>query len=140
WKEVYKNEDPQIFLDGMDFQSKTGFVIGDPINGQFQLLKSTNKGKSWQDVTSAIHLFAEPGEAAFAASGSSLQVVQDWLYIGTGGAYSSLINRSEKENRLDIQDVPIWAGSASTGIFSIDFLNDRVGVVVGGNYSSDKDN
>lgn len=140
WKEVYKNEDPAIFLDGMDFQGKTGYILGDPIDGQFQLLKSKNKGRTWEDVTEGIHLFAEPGEAAFAASGTSLQVINDWVYIGTGGSYSSLIKRSEKESRLDVQDVPIWSGSASTGIFSIDFLNEREGVVVGGNYSSDKDN
>ncbi len=136
WIETYKNEDPAIFLDGMDFSGKTGYVLGDPIEGQFQLLKSSNKGKSWTDVTEEIHLFAEPGEAAFAASGSSLQVINDWLYIGTGGTYSSLMKRSEKERKLDVQDVPIWSGAASTGIFSIDFLNERVGVVVGGNYTS----
>ncbi|WP_433896828.1 YCF48-related protein [Sphingobacterium mizutaii] len=140
WIETYKNEDPAIFLDGMDFSGKTGYVLGDPIEGQFQLLKSNNKGKNWTDVTEEIHLFAEPGEAAFAASGSSLQVINDWLYIGTGGTYSSLMKRSEKERKLDVQDVPIWSGAASTGIFSIDFLNERVGVVVGGNYTSDKDN
>ncbi len=140
WIESYKNEDPAIFLDGMDFSGKTGYVLGDPIEGQFQLLKSSNKGKSWTDVTEEIHLFAEPGEAAFAASGSSLQVINDWLYIGTGGTYSSLMKRSEKERKLDVQDVPIWSGVTSTGIFSIDFLNERVGVVVGGNYTSDKDN
>jgi len=140
WQEVYKNEDPAIFLDGMDFQGKTGYILGDPINGQFQLLKSNNKGKSWQDVTEGIHLFSEPGEAAFAASGTSLQIINQWLYIGTGGTYSSLMKRNEKELKLDVQDVPIWSGSASTGIFSIDFLNERVGVVVGGNYTSDKDN
>lgn len=140
WTEVYKNENPDIFLDGMDFQGKTGFILGDPIDGQFQLLKSTNKGKSWKDVTNAIHLFAEPGEAAFAASGTSLQVINNWLYIGTGGSYSSLMKRSEKESKLDVQDVPIWSGSASTGIFSIDFLTERIGVVVGGNYSDDQNN
>ncbi len=140
WTEVYKNENPEIFLDGMDFQGKTGYILGDPIDGQFQLLKSTNKGKSWKDVTNAIHLFAEPGEAAFAASGTSLQVINNWLYIGTGGSYSSLMKRSEKESKLDVQDVPIWSGSPSTGIFSIDFLTERIGVVVGGNYTEDQNN
>lgn len=140
WKEVYRNEDPAIFLDGMDFQGKIGYVLGDPIGGAFRLLKSTDRGQSWTDVSDVIHLFAESGEAAFAASGSSLQVINDWLYIGSGGAYSSLLKRNEKESRLDVVDVPIWSGSEGTGIFSIDFLNARVGVVVGGNYMSDKDN
>jgi len=140
WNEVYRNENPDIFLDGMDFNGKIGYIVGDPINGVFQLLKSTDKGKSWKNVTQSIHLFAEEGEAAFAASGTSLQVINNWVYIGTGGKYSSLFKRNEKENKLDVLNVPIWSGLESTGIFSIDFLNERIGVVIGGNYTSDKDN
>lgn len=140
WTEVYRNDDPAIFLNGMDFRGRTGYVLGDPIGGRFQLLKSVNRGRNWEDVSQRIHLFSEEGEVAFAASGSSLQVINDWIYIGSGGQYASLFKRSEEENRLDVVDVPIWSGSESTGIFSIDFLNTRVGVVVGGDYQSDKDN
>lgn len=140
WTEVYSNDDPDIFLNGMDFQGRTGYILGDPIDGTFRLLKSTNRGRDWEDVSQAIHLFAEPGEVAFAASGTSLQVMDDWLYIGSGGRYASLLKRNEKESRLDVVDVPIWAGEQSTGIFSIDFLDARKGVVVGGNYLEDQDN
>src|SRR5690606_9838936 len=45
-----------------------------------------------------------------------------------------------KESRLDVVDVPIWSGDQSTGIFSIDFLDSRRGVVVGGDYMQDQDN
>ncbi len=140
WKEVYRNEREEIFLDGMDFNGKTGYILGDPIDGAFQLLKSTDRGKTWQDVTEEIALFAEEGEAAFAASGTSLQLLQNNLYIGTGGQQASLFKRNKKENKLDILDVPIQKGGSGTGIFSIDFLNEREGVVVGGNYEKDQDN
>ncbi|MGO1597201.1 MAG: WD40/YVTN/BNR-like repeat-containing protein [Sphingobacterium sp.] len=140
WTEVYRNDDPDIFLDGMDFQGRVGYILGDPIDGTFQLLKSTNKGRDWQDVSAAIHLFSEPGEVAFAASGTSIQVIGQWVYIGSGGKYSSVLKRNEKENRLDVVDVPIWSGTQSTGIFSIDFLDARRGVVVGGDYKKDQDN
>jgi len=140
WKEVYRNEHPAIFLDGMDFQGKIGYVLGDPIDGAFQLLESKDKGRTWKDVTEEITLFAEPGEAAFAASGTSIQLLKNNVYIGTGGKHASLFKRNKKENKLDIVDVPIQKGGPGTGIFSIDFLNERVGVVVGGNYEEDQDN
>jgi len=140
WKEVYKDTRPEIFLDGMDFNGKTGYILGDPINGVFQLLKSVDKGESWTDESQNILLFAEQGEAAFAASGSSLQIINDWVYIGSGGSYSSLYKRNDIDNILNVADVPILSGNASSGIFSVDFLNERVGIVIGGDYLLDKNN
>jgi len=140
WKEVYRDSRPEIFLDGMDFNGKTGYVLGDPIDGAFQLLKSKDKGESWTDETQNIHLFAEPAEAGFAASGSSLQIVNDWVYIGSGGSYSSLFKRNESKKILNVVDVPILSGNASSGIFSIDFLNERTGIVIGGDYMSENNN
>lgn len=140
WKEVYRNERAEIFLDGMDFHGKTGFIFGDPIDGSFQLLKSKDKGKTWTDVSNHIFLLAEEGEAGFAASGSGIQVFPDIVYIASGGRYSSFYKRSEKEHSLDVLDVPIWSGEASTGIFSLDFWDKQTGVLVGGNYTADQDN
>jgi len=140
WKEVYRDDRAEIFLDGMDFNGKTGFIYGDPIDGSFQLLKSTNKGKSWKDVSNHIFLLAEEGEAGFAASGSGIQVFPNLVYLASGGRYSSFYKRNEKENSLDVVDVPIWSGDATTGVFSLDFWDQNTGVLVGGNYSMDKDN
>lgn len=140
WKEVYRDERKEIFLDGMDFLGKTGYIYGDPIDGAFQLLKSTNKGKSWQDVSKHIILFAEAEEGGFAASGTGIQVFPNRVYMASGGRYSSFYNRNDKENSLDVTDVPIWSGESGTGIFSIDFLNPNEGIAVGGNYMADKDN
>ena len=140
WKEVYRDSRPEIFLNGMDFHGKMGYVLGDPIDGTFQLLKSKDKGENWTDESLNILLFAEPGEAGFAASGSSIQVINDWVYIGSGGSYSSLYKRNEREKILNVVDVPILSGNSSSGIFSIDFLNERTGIVVGGDYMSENNN
>ena len=138
WQEVYRNDSEAIFLDGMDFQGKTGFVIGDPIDGFFQLLKSTNKGKTWEDVTNTMYLFAEDDEAAFAASGTSIQVLGHNVWVGSGGSYAALYQRNEKELLMYKHSVPITQGTASTGIFSISFLDDKHGIVVGGDYMNDQ--
>jgi photosystem II stability/assembly factor-like uncharacterized protein len=140
WEKVYENTHPDIFLDDLDFVGKNGFILGDPIEGKFQLLKTSNKGKTWTDVSNDYFLIADQGEAAFAASGSSMKLFKDRLYIGTGGKYSSFFNYNPKGLKIDKYDVPIWSGESSTGIFAIDFWNLNKGIAVGGNYLEDKNN
>lgn len=140
WQKTYENTHPSVFLDDLDFVGKIGYILGDPIDGKFQLLKSTNKGKSWKDVSNDYFLIADEGEAAFAASGSSMKAFKDRLYIGTGGKYSSFFNYYPKGLKIDKYDVPIWSGESSTGIFAIDFWNIKKGIAVGGNYLDDKNN
>lgn len=140
WLEVYRNEHQEIFLNAMDFKGSTGYILGDPIDGTFQMLKSTNKGKTWTDVSHNFILFAEDGEAAFAASGSNIQVFKDFVFIGTGGMFSGFFYYSPKQLRIDKYECPIWYGNSSSGIFAIDFLNSKTGIVVGGNYEKDQDN
>lgn len=137
WDEVYHNEDPEIFLNGMDFQGNRGFAIGDPIDGFFQLLQTMDRGKTWKDVSGSLLLFAEPGEVGFAASGSGLQVQGDNLWIGSGGSFAAVYRRNEKKMLMHKMLTPIVSGAASQGIFSLSFWNDQIGVVVGGDYMHD---
>lgn len=140
WKEVYKDERTSIFLDAMDFYGNTGYILGDPIEGSFQLLKSTDKGKSWTDVSQHFMIYAEEGESAFAASGSNIQAFKDFVFIGTGGLFSGFFYYSPKNLKIDKYECPIWYGNNSSGIFAIDFLDDKTGIAVGGNYMLDQDN
>src|SRR5690606_5287694 len=137
WHEVYRDERPQIFLDGMDCNGKHGFILGDPIDGNFQLLESKDRGKTWTDVSNFLYLFADDGEAAFAASGTSLKILGSDLYVGTGGAVSNFITRRGKKRAVIKLPVPIIQGTASTGIFSIDCWNKENIIVVGGDYQND---
>lgn len=139
WVKVYTDNRPEIFLDDLTFDGKTGYILGDPIEGSFQLLKSTDKGDNWKDVSTEFILFADSGEAAFAASGSSMKQWKDRVYIGTGGKYSSFFDLNPKALRVDKYDCPIVSGKASTGIFAIDFITPNTGIAVGGDYLSDKD-
>ncbi|TDS13238.1 YCF48-related protein [Sphingobacterium paludis] len=137
WREVYRDERPAIFLDGMDFKGKEGFIVGDPIDGVFQLLQSKDKGKTWQDVSNFMFLFADSAEAAFAASGTSIQYLNDNVWIGTGGLTANVFKRNEKALEMAKYPCPILQGTSSTGIFAIDFWNDEIGIAVGGDYQND---
>lgn len=137
WTEVFRDERPEIFLNALSFDGRLGYALGDPIDGYFQLLRSTDKGKTWQNVSNEMSIFADEGEVAFAASGSSIQLLKKVLYIGTGGKYSSFFVYDPKARRVDKYDCPILSNANTSGIFAIDFWNRDIGVVVGGDYKQD---
>ena len=140
WKEVLRDERKEIFLDAITFEGKLGYALGDPIDGLFQLFRTRNKGKSWENVSHYMMLLADKEEVAFAASGSSIQIVKGVLYVGTGGSYSSMFVYNPKKLRVDKYDVPIWSEGGAAGIFAIDFWNSNIGIVVGGNYEDAMNN
>ncbi|HMR18457.1 MAG TPA: oxidoreductase, partial [Sphingobacterium sp.] len=140
WTEAFRDDRADIFLDAIDFDGRVGYALGDPINGLFQLFWTTDKGRSWKDVSDEMVLFADEEEVAFAASGSSIQLYKNTLFIGTGGKYSSIFAYNPKLLRVDKYDCPILSGEGSAGIFAIDFWDTKYGIAVGGNYMRDQEN
>lgn len=142
WKESYKNLDTAIFLDGMDFwNDQRGIVFGDPINSKMQLLRTIDGGVSWSDISENLQAKMGVGEAAFAASGSTIQVKGNGkVWIATGGRTSNIYYSSNFGSTWQIFECPILQGESSTGPFSMSFFNEDKGVVVGGNYLKDKEN
>ncbi|HEX8607557.1 MAG TPA: YCF48-related protein, partial [Pedobacter sp.] len=73
WTQTYKNTDSAIFLDGMDFwDEKQGIIFGDPIENRMQLLKTSDGGLSWKDISANLKRNMLSGEAGFAASGTTI--------------------------------------------------------------------
>ncbi|HWH60815.1 MAG TPA: hypothetical protein VN682_24530, partial [Terriglobales bacterium] len=51
WELQFTNHEPKGFFDCMAFSdAKHGFVVGDPVNGKFQVLRTRDGGRSWQYV------------------------------------------------------------------------------------------
>lgn len=142
WKETYKNADSAIFLDGMDFWDENrGIIFGDPINKKMQLLETTNGGLEWKDISGNLTIEMAEGEAGFAASGTSIKTLGSGkVWIATGGMISNIYASDNYGKDWKVNKCPIWQGEASTGPFSIDFFDDKTGIVVGGNYMKDKEN
>ncbi len=137
WKVVYRNDDKAYFLDAMDFaDAKNGYVLGDPINQKFLLLETHDFGSSWKVMPNLPD--ALPNEAAFAASGTCLQVIKKRgnLVIVTGGSAARVLLSVKSKNWLT-ENVPVAYGQASQGAFSIAFGEHNV-VVVGGDYQQNK--
>jgi photosystem II stability/assembly factor-like uncharacterized protein len=141
WKEVYKNLDSAIFLDGMDFWTpQQGIIFGDPIGHKMQLLKTTDGGLTWENISSNLKTNLAVGEAGFAASGTSIRTHKNGkVWIATGGTVSNIYYSGNYGATWNVYACPIIQGESSTGPFSISFYNAKLGLAVGGNYLKDKE-
>lgn len=131
WEKVHEEAEP-AFFDALTFLSPNrGFLLGDPIDGTWMLLETYDGGDSWQRLP--ISPPAAEGEAAFAASNSSLLVNRNILVFGTGGATSNLHLYSLNDQYWTLFQGPLLQGAFSQGIFGLSFVQDGI-VAVGGDF------
>jgi photosystem II stability/assembly factor-like uncharacterized protein len=118
------------------WDEKNGIALGDPIKGQFRLITTDDGGATWKPLTAKNLPPAFPGEAAFAASGTSLVVHgKDHVWFATGGGKVARVFRSsDRGQNWEASETPIAAGVESAGIFSIAFRDKENGMIVGGDY------
>lgn len=137
WKTVYRSRQKGIFLDAFDFYGQRGYCVGDPINGKFWLLQSTNAGNSWQLLTDNNRPDALPGEACFAASGSNLLLVPDTsegpaIMFVTGGSASRMHLLTPMGKKA--LDLPLQKGKATTGANSMAYSANGL-LIAGGDFN-----
>jgi photosystem II stability/assembly factor-like uncharacterized protein len=141
WTLQFKNEDPKAFYDAMSFwDAAHGIVIGDSVDGKFCVLTTENGGKSWVRVPANALPPALPNEGAFAASGTNIAVLgKSDAWIGTGASAKARVLYTHDRGRTwKVAETPI-ASSASSGIFSVAFRDAKHGVIVGGDYTKEKE-
>jgi len=141
WNLVYQSTQTGVFLDGIDFWNKEqGICLGDPLNSKLFLLTTEDGGKSWQELPVENRPEGQPGEASFAASGTSILAVgKDKAFIGTGGGKMARVFRSEDKGRhWQVSETPMPAGPTS-GIFGLHFWSKKNGIAVGGDYKNISD-
>lgn len=123
-----------IFLDGFDFQGKFGFLMGDPVKENFSLFISKNYGKKWTKIK---NVKSSKGEAAFAASGSTVKIFENKLFFVSGGMQSRLFHSKKRGRRWQYSELPIEK-CQSCGINSMEIFHhkDKVRILlVGGDFN-----
>lgn len=141
WTLQFKSEDPKAFFDAMSFwDADHGIVVGDSIAGQFCILTTENGGRVWSRVAASALPPALPNEGAFAASGTNIAIIgKTHAWIGTGAGSKARVLRTHDRGRTwKIAQTPLIAGS-SAGIFSVAFRDTKHGVIVGGDYTKEKE-
>lgn len=139
WKKQYQNLKDKAFFNGFDFwDEQQGVLISDPIDEQVYLLQTKDGGDNWQRLKSESLPVLQGKEYGFAASGSGIQCFENGkIRIGTGGNVARIFSSNNYGESWEVKETPILQGKDSQGIFSIDFLNERQAIAVGGDYATD---
>jgi len=135
WKLEFSDNRKEFFLDALACRSeKECLALGDPINGKFLLLETTD-GEHWNPLPGDHMPPALPGEGAFAASNTCLALAgHKDIFFSTGGPAARVFHSSDGGLVWTVAETPVAHGNASSGIFSI-VSDDRNHVlVVGGDY------
>jgi len=140
WTQQFATNDPKVFLDAMTFwDGAHGIVVGDSIDGHFDLLVTDDGGHTWSRVPESALPAALPNEGAFAASGTNIAALGREAWIGTGAAATARVLHTPDRGRTwTVATTPLVAG-ASAGIFSVAFRDSLHGVVVGGDYRKEQE-
>ncbi|GAB3323944.1 oxidoreductase [Larkinella ripae] len=148
WQLAYQTSQAGVFFDGIDFWNRwEGMAFSDPVNGKWYILTTTNGGKNWKRVSSDKLPLLQTGEAAFAASGTSLitrgykwktyNYQRAWIAsggVGNGRIYSV----PAQDANWQVAETPIPAGPTA-GIFGLWFdAQGQNGMAVGGDYKNEK--
>jgi hypothetical protein len=121
-----------LFLDGICAQENLVFLLGDPINGFFSTFFSTDFGLHWQVTTAKVS--ANEGEAAYAASGQTNQMLNGHFYFVSGGLTSRLFHSPDQGATWNTSAVP-YPSCPTCGPYAMAIKNKREIITVGGDYT-----
>ena len=134
WNKVHQ-EGEEAFFDAIQFvDAQQGYVLGDPVVGKWMILETLDGGKSWHSLANLPD--SAPGEAAFAASSSSLLADAKGLVFATGGTVSRLHRYTHASQSWVVRELTdMLQGESSQGVFAVTSLPGDGGLVlVGGDY------
>lgn len=131
---VYNEVGGKVFYNSMKFwNDMEGIAIGDPIEDCMSIIITRDGGNNWIKIPCSSLPTTERGEAAYAASNSNIAIYGDNAWVATGGSKSRVMHTADKGDTWKVYDTPIIHGKAMTGIYSIDFADENIGIVFGGN-------
>jgi photosystem II stability/assembly factor-like uncharacterized protein len=137
---VYKEEGKGVFYDAMHFwNDREGIALGDPVDGCLSIIITRDGGRTWQKQSCSNLPPAIAGEAAFAASNSNIATFKNHTWIATGGVKSRIFYSPNKGVDWEVFETPFTQGTATKGMYSIDFFDENNGFAIGGDYT-DPDN
>lgn len=137
---VYTDAAETAFYDALHYHNGLFYTFSDPNkNLDLQFMSFAMNGNRFLKKEFSGYKMLE-GEAAFAASNTNIAASRNHVWLATGGKSSRIFRLNLKTHKIDIFSTPFVQGSASQGIYSIDFFKDKFGVAVGGDYTKQQEN
>ena len=138
WRATFVNADPDAFYDCMAFLDRRhGLVMGDPVDGRWQILRTSDGGRSWRLLPKRLLPAALDGEFGFAASGTCLTASGPrHAWFAGGGAAARVFRSSDGGLTWQVADTPLAASPDGGGIFSLAFRGRSRGIAVGGDFTA----
>ncbi len=138
WGLFHTNPEKEGFYDAIAFwDAKNGLVVGDPVGGKFRVRSTSDGGLTWYEVKNEVMPPALEGEGAFAASGTCLFALKggrDAWFVTGGAKVSRVFHTADRGRTWTVAESPVSATNASSGLFSVAFVDGKRGVVTGGDY------
>ncbi len=138
WTLAHTNPEKDGFYDAVAFfDAKEGLVLGDPVNGKFRIRSTRDGGATWALDPGQVMPPAWEGEGAFAASGTCLFALKggsDAWFVTGGAREARVFHTMDRGRTWTVASTPGPAGNASSGLFSVAFLDAKRGFVAGGDY------
>lgn len=140
-KLVYTEVEERVFYDSMKFwNDQEGIAFGDPTEDCLSVIKTFDGGETWAKCKCNYLPEFIKGEAAFAASNSNIAIHGDNVWLATGGAAARIFHSKDRGSNWEEYSTPMIAGGEMTGIYAIDFIDDKRGVMIGGDWNNKEDN
>lgn len=131
WTLALQNKDPRGFFDCMAFEGKRGWMLGDPVDGRYQLFATDNGGRDWRQLANGPR--ADADEAAFAASGTCIARLHGALAVASGGAKARVHLQRDGQQEWQAVDTGMARRKPEAGVFSVVALANGW-FAVGGDY------
>jgi photosystem II stability/assembly factor-like uncharacterized protein len=133
----FTNRNPKAFFGAMAFwDADRGLAVSDSVDGRFVIIKTTDGGANWKEISAEKLPPALPGEGAFAASGTCI-ATEGKTNVWIGTTASRALRSTDGGETWQVATTPIPRDQSSAGIFSIAFRDRLNGIIVGGDYKQE---
>ncbi|MGB5430039.1 WD40/YVTN/BNR-like repeat-containing protein [Eudoraea sp.] len=131
---VYVEDGENVFYDAMAFwNDKEGIAIGDTVGGCLSIIITRDGGYSWAKLPCDQLPQGLEGEGAFAASNTNIALQGNKAWIGTTKGRVLFTDNAGKS--WSVVQTPILSDKPTQGIYSMDFYDSSLGIVIGGDYT-----
>ncbi|MGI9260612.1 MAG: WD40/YVTN/BNR-like repeat-containing protein [Woeseiaceae bacterium] len=145
WIEQHRNTYPSGFYNAMAWWDRqNGIVFSDPVDGYILVLRTSDGGETWQELggprgmpsSGENNLRANENEQGFAASGTCAEAAPGgFAWILTSDGNESRVHMTNDYGvTWTLSNPSIIVNNATSGPFASALLDDKIGIVVGGDH------